>query len=90
MQQKAASVSEELFPMDYYLYHIKLENLGEIYFEIEKNHVYFSATSSESKKGKMKQVQQVVKDIYQYYGVTEQDIAENSERYMQLVAVMVD
>lgn len=90
LQEKAANVPEELFPMDYHLYHIKLESLGDIYFEIEKNHVYFSATSSEAKKGKIKQVQQVVKDIYQYYGVSEQDIAENSERYMQLVSVMAD
>lgn len=90
LQEKAANVPEELFPMDYYLYHIKLENLGEIYFEIEKNHAYFSATSSEAKKGKIKQVQQVVKDIYQYYGVSEQDIAENTERYMQLLSIMTD
>lgn len=90
LQEKAASVSEALFPMEYHLYHIKVENQGEIYFEIEKHRAHFSATSSEAAKGKLKNVQRVVKDIYQYYGVSEQDIAENSERYLHLVAVMTD
>ena len=76
--------------MEYHLYHIKVENQGEIYFEIEKHRAHFSATSSEAAKGKLKNVQCVVKDIYQYYGVSEQDIAENSERYLHLVAVMTD
>ena len=41
LQEKAASVAEEHFPMDYHLYHIKLENLGDIYFEVERNHAWF-------------------------------------------------
>lgn len=89
-QEKAANVPEELFPMDYHIYEISVENQGEIEIEIEKHHAYFSATSSEFKRGRLKHVQQVVKDIYQYYGVSGQDIAENSERYMMLVSVLAD
>lgn len=90
LQEKAANVPEELFPMDYHIYQIKVENLGEIEFEIEMCHDYFSAISSCGRKGNMKKVRRIVKDIYRYYGVSEQDIAENSERYMSLVAELAD
>lgn len=89
-QDAAAGVPEALFPMDYHIFRITVKNQGEIEFEIEKQHAHFSASSSTVKKGRRKQVQQVVKDIYQYYGVSGQDIAQNSERYMMFVSVLAD
>lgn len=87
LQEKAASISEELFWMDYHLYHFNYKEYGEVYVEIEKNHEFIS-TSSSAHKGKIKLVNRAVNDIYLYYGVSEEDIAEKTERYNELVTVL--
>lgn len=87
LQEKAANISEELFPVDYHLYHFHYKEYGEVYVEIEKNHEFIS-TSSSAHKGKIKLVNRAVNDIYLYYGVSEEDIAEKTERYNELVTVL--
>ncbi|MBD5542184.1 MAG: hypothetical protein HDR00_13545 [Lachnospiraceae bacterium] len=86
-QKKAAEISEEIFPMDYHLYVIKIENVGEIQVEIEKNHRFFGAGFSGA-PGKKKHLDKILKDIYSYYGVTKEDIASNTDRMKSLVAVL--
>ena len=86
-QKKAADVPEELFPMDYHLYVIKIENMGEIQVEIEKNHQFFGAGFSGA-PGKKKYLDKILRDIYSYYGVTKEDIADNTDRMKGLVAVL--
>lgn len=90
-QKRAAEVAEEIFPMDYHLYVIKIESMGEIQVEIEKNHQFFGAGFSGEpgkKTGKKKFLDKILKDIYSYYGVTEKDIADNTDRMKGLVAVL--
>lgn len=86
-QKRAAEVPEEIFPIDYHLYVIKLKNVGEIQVEIEKNHQFFGAGYS-GEPGKKKFLDKILKDIYLYYGVTEKDIADNTDRMKGLVAVL--
>ena len=86
-QKKAADVPEELFPMDYHLYVIKIKNMGEIQVEIEKNHQFFGAGFSGA-PGKKKYLDKILRDIYSYYGVTKEDIADNTDRMKGLVAVL--
>ncbi len=86
-QKKAEEVPEEIFPMDYHLYVIKIENMGEIQVEIEKNHQFFGAGFS-GMPGKKKHLDKILKDIYFYYGVTKEDIANNTDRMKALVAVL--
>lgn len=86
-QEKAAQVSEELFPVDYHLYHFSYKGYGEVDVEIEKNHEFIS-TSSSAHKGKIKLVNRAVNDIYLYYGVSKEDIANKTERYGMLVSVL--
>lgn len=89
-QEAAAKVSEDVFPFDYHLFYIRLEDWGEIYIEIERNQAFIGGSSSASDKGKMKDVQRRVQDIYRYYGVSEEDIAGQTERYKSLVVVLAD
>lgn len=86
-QKKAADIPEELFPMDYHLYVIKMENMGEIQVEIEKKHQFFGAGYSGA-PGKKDHLDKILKEIYSYYGVTEKDIADNTDRMKGLVAVL--
>ena len=82
--RKAQSVPAELFPMDFHLYRIKVPDAGEMRFSIETIWKVFGGSYSGSKKG-MKELHRISKDIYLYYGVTEEDIREKSHRYSALV-----
>lgn len=84
MEEKAAAVSEEEFPFDYHLYHIVFLDYGTLELEIEKEHQLLSVSYT-SKPKRKKYLDRVAKDIYQYYGVTEEDIANKTERFQMLV-----
>lgn len=86
-QEKAADIPEELFPMDYHYYIIKLEKLGEVHVEIEKKHQFLGVGFS-GQPGKKKYLNKILKDIYSYYGVTKEDMAGNTDRMKELVAVL--
>lgn len=86
-QKKAAEVPEEIFPVDYHIYVIKVENMGEIQVEIEKTHQFFGAGFS-GMPGKKKYLDKILKDIYSYYSVTKEDITNNTDRMKALVAVL--
>lgn len=80
-EQKAASLPEEAFPMEYYLYFIEKGENGHMAIEIETGRRILSISYS----GKKEMLQPIVKDIYRYYGVTKEDIATKSDRYKALV-----
>lgn len=86
-QKKAADISEELFPLDYHFYIINIENIGEVHVEIEKNHQFLGAGFS-GQPGKKKDLDKILKDIYLYYGVTKEDIANNTDRMKVLATVL--
>lgn len=82
--KKAQSIPDEQFPMDFHLYRIKVPDAGEMFFSIETIWKIFGGSYSGSKKG-MKQLHRISRDIYLYYGVTEEDIRDKSDRYSILV-----
>lgn len=84
-QQKAESLPQEQFPMDFHCFLIKSDG-GKMHIEIEKLHAFMSV-GYEADKGKKKHFDQICKDIYWYYGVTKEDIASKSERLKSLLAV---
>lgn len=86
--EKAKSVSDELVPMDYHIYTIHIEKLGEIQVEIEKHWEKLSAGYQGRTKKEMKKLAQIVKDIYLYYGVSKEDIDNRSERFQLLVTML--
>ena len=85
--EMAGQIPDELFPMDYHVFEIEFEGIGNIHFEIEKKYEILSGSYSGKKKG-IKKLANINRDIYQYYGVTKKDIEEKSKRYSSLVTTL--
>lgn len=84
--KKAESIPDEMLPMDFHMYEIKLPDVGRIRFDIDT--VWDIFGSSYSSKKKMKQLQRISKDVHLYYGVSQEDIEKRTQRYMRLVAAL--
>ena len=81
-----AEMPDDIIPMDYHLYEIEIDdNCLEI--EIEHTWNIFAVSYSGDKKA-MRQFQKISKDLYTYYGVSENDIRNKTERYKALLAVL--
>lgn len=85
--EKAANIPDDIFPMDYHYYMIEQEGIGSLNFEVDFTHDFMGAGYT-SKKGKRKFMDKIMKDIYLYYGVTADDIKNNSERLQSLLATL--
>ena len=85
--KKARNLPEDMVPMDYHLYRIKLETGGEVHIDIEYMHHFFGAGYT---GGTKKEGIRVLREIYRYYGVTEEDIENETERMQTLTAVLMD
>lgn len=84
---KIEEIPEREFPIDFSIYRIKLSEKGEIQFTIEKNRNFFAGSFSGNQRAMIK-YEGILKEIYLYYGVSEKDISERSERYDALVTVL--
>ena len=81
----ADSVSREVFDIDYHKYVKKDESTGDsMDVLIEKNYDYLAGGAQGSKRY-MKMYKKISEDIYKYYGVSEEDIQNKTERYKNLV-----
>lgn len=78
------AVPDEVFPVDFRLYRIDFAGKGEMEVAIEYNWEQFSISYSGDKKI-IKQMREIMKDIYLYYGVTQEDIEQQTERYTSLL-----
>lgn len=77
---------DEQMPMDFHIYEISLGD-GILELEIDYHWNVFGISYSGSKKT-MKQMKEIAKDLYLYYGVSEEDIRQKSERYHSLLATL--
>jgi len=84
---KAESIPDEMFPMDFHVYQIKVVDVGEIEFGMDTIWSVFGSSYSGSKKG-MKKLHNISKDVHLYYGVTEEDIQNKTKRYSVLLTVL--
>lgn len=85
--KKAESIPDEFLPMDFHVYKVQVSGVGEMEFGIDTIWNIFGSSYSGSKKG-MKQLHRISKDVHLYYGVTEEDIRNKSERYLVLVTTL--
>ncbi len=69
------------------VYEIK-EGEDLLYIEIDDSSESFGISFSGNKKT-FKRFQVITKDLYTYYGVSEKDISEKSERYLSLLGVLI-
>lgn len=79
-------IPESEMPMDFHIYKIEM---SENYLEMEIDFIWnvFSVSYSGNKQT-IKQVKKIAQDLYIYYGVSEDDIREKSERYSSLLMAL--
>lgn len=84
-EREIAAISEEDFPTDYHLFVADAGAQGRV--EIEADLLYEEIAVSYS-GGDKKTMKSTIKDIYRYFGVSQEDIAHHTERYQNLLAVL--
>ena len=82
-QQRAMEIPEETFDIEYFVFE-KKDRDGKMQFNFEKRFGYIGASASGTKKY-MKSFGKLYRDVYRYYGVTQEDIDSESRRYKELV-----
>lgn len=83
MLKKSEQITQEEFPAYCHLYVIENAD-GRIEIETEDKRGLMGLSSS----GNMKKLKKITTDIYRYYGVSQEDIANDTPRYQSLVAEM--
>lgn len=81
---KTSREPDHVISMDFHLYEIRIDG-GSLEIAIDSIWNIFGISYSGNKKG-MKQLQKISKDMYSYYGVSEEDIKQKTKRYFALVA----
>ena len=74
---------DNVIPMDFHLYEIKI---GEDLMEIEVDYTWnIFGISYSGNKSVIKRFKKIARDLYCYYGVSEEDIKNRTKRYSSLV-----
>lgn len=88
-QQRAMEIPKEKFDIDFHKFQLSFDDINDnIHITIEKRFDYIGAGASGDKKV-MKRFHRIYKDVYRYYGVTNQDIENKSKRYEQVVRALI-
>lgn len=78
-----AQMPDDVISMDFHLYEIRID---DDYLEVEVDYRWnIFAISYSGGKAVMKRFKEISRDLYNYYGVTEDDIKNKTERYSALV-----
>lgn len=81
-----ADMPDDVIPMDFHIYEIHVD---EGWMEIAIDYLWDILECSYSRNKKvMKLLKEMAKDIYLYYGVTEEDIRNRSQRYASLITML--
>lgn len=81
-----AKMPDDILPMDFHLYRIRRD---DSFLEIRVDFIWniFNVSYSGSKK-MAKQFENISKELYLYYGVSEEDIKKKTKRYSLLVEIL--
>ena len=86
-QKAAEDIPPDIFDIDLHMYKKDdVNNQSKII--VEKNYGYIGGSASGSKNGFMKEFDKTFRKVYQYYGVTQKDIDNNTKRYIELVKTL--
>ena len=78
-----AEMPDSIIPMDFHLYKIRID---DDFLEMEVDYTWnIFGMSYSGNKAVMKKFKKIARDLYSYYGVTEEDIINKTERYSSLV-----
>lgn len=86
-ERRAEEISDDIFPMDFHIYEIKWAENDRMQIGVETVWQVLDGSFSGEKKT-MKQLRKLYKKIYLYYGVTAEDIKNETERYKSLLGVL--
>ena len=85
-REMIAEMPDNVIPMNFHLYEIRI---GDDSLEMNIDYIWnIFAISYSGNKKVMKQFQKISKDLYIFYGVSENDIKKKTERYLSLVTVL--
>ena len=78
-----AQMPDNVIPMDFHLYEIEI---GEDFMEIEVDYIWnIFGISYSGNKSVIKRFKKIARNLYCYYGVSEEDIKNRTKRYSSLV-----
>ena len=83
-QKRVDAIPDEVFPTDYHLFLIQKKDHGTLEIEIDT----LCPDVSISYSGDKKIMEPIMKDIYLYFGVSQEDIDGKSPRYRALLAAL--
>ncbi|MDE7267603.1 MAG: TIGR03761 family integrating conjugative element protein, partial [Lachnospiraceae bacterium] len=85
LRRKAAeNIPQELFDIDLHIFEKKEADI-QMRFIMESKYGYIGASASGGSKWKMKKYRKIYRSIYQYYGVTQEDIDRKTSRYKEVI-----
>ena len=85
-REMIAEIPDNVIPMNFHLYEIRI---GDDSLEMNIDYIWnIFAISYSGNKKVMKQFQKISKDLYIFYGVSEDDIKKKTERYLSLVTAL--
>lgn len=83
----AEEIADDIFPIDFHIYEIKWAKNDRMRIGVETIWQVLDVSFSGDKKT-MKQLNKQFKRVYLYYGVTAEDIKNETERYKSLLGVL--
>ena len=84
-QKAAENIPVDAFDIDLHIY--VMDNKADSEIIIERNYNCISGSSTGSKR-EIRKFNKLYRDIYKYYGVSKEDIENNSERFKNLIRVL--
>ena len=84
---RAAEIADNIFPIDFHIYEIKWSENDRMRIGVETLWQVLDVSFSGDKKTR-KQLEKLFKRLYLYYGVTDEDIKNETERYKSLLGVL--
>ena len=86
-EKMAEEIADDIFPLDFHIYEIKCPENCMMQIGVETVWQVIDGSFSGDKKT-MKQLKKLFRKIYLYYGVTAEDIKNETERYKSLLAAL--
>ena len=86
-EKVAAEIADDTFPVDFHIYEIKCPKSCRMQIGVETVWQVIDGSFSGDKKT-MKELKKLFREIYLYYGVTNEDIKNETERYKSLLATL--
>ena len=86
-QKAAEDIPPDIFDIDLHIYK-KDDGNNQSRITVEKNYGYIGGSASGSNNGFMREFDKTFRKVYQYYGVTQKDIDNNTKRYIELVKTL--